>query len=498
MFPLAGELKDMAVAWLFQELRKERKTGTAIFEQGAAIMKVFFKGGVVIFASSNIDNDTMGEFLVRTGKITRDQLDESAKIIMNTGKKLGAVLFERGALTPQELVAQVKFQAQQNILNLFSWQQGRYCFEDGLVSSAEIVPLQMSTENLVLAGVRDLDWPLIRKSLPPIDTRILRISDPTFLLQSSYLDENERKVWALIDGNHTIEEICRLSDIGDFNTLKSLYLLLALRMAEKAEVKSRQEKQTDHEITPEGTVANEKKEPDPTSAETKVTREVLQNAYDSLDIQDYYEILGVGRRATPQEIKTAYFSLVKLYHPDHHADPRFADMKQKIETLFENINEAYNILSVREKRDQYNMDLGSGIRKYEKKEPTPVYEQENKTASRVSAMAHFKEGMKQFRVQNFWGAEEAFGWAVHFEPSNAEYIYYQGVALAHMPRRRHEAEEYFLKAVSLAPSKIEYYLELGNFYVKNGLKAKALIVYHDALKHHPNADKIKQAIKNAG
>jgi tetratricopeptide (TPR) repeat protein len=116
--------------------------------------------------------------------------------------------------------------------------------------------------------------------------------------------------------------------------------------------------------------------------------------------------------------------------------------------------------------------------------------------NKVSAATKFNEGMKQYRVQDFWGAEEAFRWTIRLDPSNAEYVYYQGLALVHMPRRRHEAEEYFLKAVNMAPSKIEYFLELGNFYAKNGLKAKAMTVYQDALKRHPNADQIKQAIKN--
>jgi len=101
-------------------------------------------------------------------------------------------------------------------------------------------------------------------------------------------------------------------------------------------------------------------------------------------------------------------------------------------------------------------------------------------------------------VQNFWGAEEAFRWAVRLDPSNPDYIYHQGLALSRMPRRRHEAEEFFLNAVKMAPSNVDYHLELGNFYMKNGLKAKALSVYQSALQRNPHADKLKQAIKNAG
>jgi cytochrome c-type biogenesis protein CcmH/NrfG len=41
-------------------------------------------------------------------------------------------------------------------------------------------------------------------------------------------------------------------------------------------------------------------------------------------------------------------------------------------------------------------------------------------------------------------------------------------------------------------------MELGNYYMKNGDKAKALPMYQSALKRDPKSEKIKQAVKNAG
>jgi cytochrome c-type biogenesis protein CcmH/NrfG len=102
------------------------------------------------------------------------------------------------------------------------------------------------------------------------------------------------------------------------------------------------------------------------------------------------------------------------------------------------------------------------------------------------------------RVRNYWGAEEAFRGAVRLDPSKADYVFHQGLAVLHVPRRGHEAEEYFLKAIKLASSRVEYYMELGNYYMKNGAKAKALTMYQSALKRDPNSEKIKQAVKTAG
>lgn len=60
--------------------------------------------------------------------------------------------------------------------------------------------------------------------------------------------------------------------------------------------------------------------------------------------KDYYQILGVSRDASPEEIKKAYYKLAHKYHPDKGGD----------EKKFKEINEAYQVLSDKEKRAQYD------------------------------------------------------------------------------------------------------------------------------------------------
>lgn len=64
--------------------------------------------------------------------------------------------------------------------------------------------------------------------------------------------------------------------------------------------------------------------------------------------RDYYEILGVGRNATDAELKKAYRTLAKQYHPDVNQENKDAEAK------FKEISEAYAVLSDTEKRQKYN------------------------------------------------------------------------------------------------------------------------------------------------
>lgn len=63
--------------------------------------------------------------------------------------------------------------------------------------------------------------------------------------------------------------------------------------------------------------------------------------------RDYYEVLGVGRNATDEEIKKAYRRLARQYHPDVNKAP-------DAEAKFKEIKEAYEVLSDKEKRAAYD------------------------------------------------------------------------------------------------------------------------------------------------
>lgn len=72
--------------------------------------------------------------------------------------------------------------------------------------------------------------------------------------------------------------------------------------------------------------------------------------------RDYYEVLGVKRDATAEEIKKAYRQLALKYHPDKNPD------NPKAEEQFKEIAEAYEVLSDPEKRQQYNHLGHEGMR----------------------------------------------------------------------------------------------------------------------------------------
>ncbi len=74
--------------------------------------------------------------------------------------------------------------------------------------------------------------------------------------------------------------------------------------------------------------------------------------------RDYYEVLGVSKDATPDEIKKAYRSLARKYHPDVSSEA-----KEIAEEKFKEVSEAYEVLSDAEKRKLYDQYGHAGVDK---------------------------------------------------------------------------------------------------------------------------------------
>jgi molecular chaperone DnaJ len=70
--------------------------------------------------------------------------------------------------------------------------------------------------------------------------------------------------------------------------------------------------------------------------------------------RDYYEVLGLDRSASDEEIKKAFRKMAFKYHPDHNNDDKSGE-------AFKEVNEAYEVLSDREKRDAYDRYGHAGV-----------------------------------------------------------------------------------------------------------------------------------------
>lgn len=218
---LKGNLSALPLPELLIQLRRSASTGILSVESDGTRKAIYFHNGRVVFATSNSPNDRLGETLLRLGKISVEEYEQSLQQISH-GRRQGKVLIEMGAMAPQDLWEGVETQVREIIFSLFEWPTGEFVFESTSLPQKEKVTVSFDPLKLVLEGLRRID---------PEGALKGRYPDPRLILEcvkdadQSGLEPFERHILSNVDGHRSVAEICRESEIGDGETLKTLYAL---------------------------------------------------------------------------------------------------------------------------------------------------------------------------------------------------------------------------------------------------------------------------------
>jgi hypothetical protein len=224
---LRGTLEALPLPDLLRQLQISEATGVLSLTSNRVRKALFFKDGQVVFATSNVTADRLGEVLRREEKITREQSDLSLRAL-SKGKRQGRVLVEMGALSPDDLWSGVQSQVREIVLGVFKWGEGQFHFEESPLPERERITVDLDVGALVLEGLRRLDpggW--VRRHHP--DGHLVLERGPTSA--EGLLRPYEAHVLGLINGDRSVIEICHESEVGDNQTLKLLYAFLATGIA---------------------------------------------------------------------------------------------------------------------------------------------------------------------------------------------------------------------------------------------------------------------------
>jgi len=221
-----GDLASVGLPDVLEFLRVTRRTGVLAFKKEALKKNLYIKDGNVIFANSNVLEERLGDLLLQWGRISKDAYDRSVSML-GSKKRQGRILVELGALTPKQLWEGVQDQIRQIVYSLFNWETGIFYFAEGELPSKENITADVSISELIVQGIRKIQEPALLFSKFPSREVILARMDYG-IKERVKLERFERYVLELIDGQKTIDEICRESEIGDAETFKVMYMLLSI------------------------------------------------------------------------------------------------------------------------------------------------------------------------------------------------------------------------------------------------------------------------------
>lgn len=147
--PLSGNIQEFPLPDVLEQLRHQKATGILTVRSNNIVKCIFLKEGQITFASSTDVSDRLGEMLVQSGKLKRQDLEHALGLYKKGAglKKLGAILVENGMLSPKDLFGGLKSQVKNIIYSLFLWADGEYSFEDNLPS--DMIQLQIDLQELI-------------------------------------------------------------------------------------------------------------------------------------------------------------------------------------------------------------------------------------------------------------------------------------------------------------------------------------------------------------
>ncbi len=258
---LAGTLKDFSLADIFQLIALQKKTGYLTLKSQTEVVTVTFNDGSVVGADSLHKRleDRLGHVLVKSGRISKEELTKALEIQKQTLQRLGYILVSENFVDAANLKGALAVQMQQTIYRLFRWKDGEYNFEphDNVEYDRENVT-PMAAESILMEGIRMLDeWPLIEKKIPSfelvlekvplpsapvLDTRVeVPVVDDLFSLGPEVpkksakpaaeesvvrLSQEEMSVYQHVNAVFTVQEIIDRCGLNEFETCKALFELM--------------------------------------------------------------------------------------------------------------------------------------------------------------------------------------------------------------------------------------------------------------------------------
>ena len=232
---LEGDLAVIQLPDVLSFLAMIRGSGKLVLRQKELERSIFWKEGEVVFATSNSFEHTLGQFLLRNGRITPDAYEQSRQKI-SPQMRHGKVLVQMGAISPKELWWGVKNQAFEIIYSLFSWKEGHFSFFDSPDElTGERIVLQANASSVIMEGVRRLDESArIREKISSLDMVFNKTGEtPDF--EELEMSEHEVRLYEMINGRFSIRDLIRQSEATEFEATRIMFQLLSARLIEEVE-----------------------------------------------------------------------------------------------------------------------------------------------------------------------------------------------------------------------------------------------------------------------
>ncbi len=348
---MTKRLEDICVPRLLGIGHQQRLSGILTFRRSGTVRHVYFEQGTVVYAASEVVAERFGERLCMLGCISPEQLAH-AMAAAKPGKQLGECLVELGYLKASDVQALLVGHITYLVHSLFDWTSGEYQFQSQHIS-VNGFGQRLSPIGLIFDGIRHLpDINLIRRWLGDSRRLLQPVSSSSLSLDGVTLTPEEGFVLSRLDVPLCVADVCCAVPLPEERVLRALCAFTLAGIVRFAD-----------EQPPPPIEAADKPSAAVGAIDAARAAELCFELEEKIRVVEsggsHYQVLGVNRRFTPEELKKAYRELVKKFHPDRHSQLAAFDfqVKGELERVFIAVQQAYEVLSDEEKRRKYDATL---------------------------------------------------------------------------------------------------------------------------------------------
>ncbi|HCS47059.1 MAG TPA: hypothetical protein DIW61_01870 [Candidatus Aminicenantes bacterium] len=438
-----------------RKIHFQKLSGQLVFKREAVQKHLFFLDGNLVLAKTNIPEERLGEILFKLGKISEEAHSEIERYI-EPNQTIGETLSQKGLTSQRNVDDGLAYQMREITLSLFPHFDGAIIFQEKSAVAGLGLATQVNLPYLIEDGVRRM------KFQPALQQYLQRKSPyPKSKAFVHLLTAEEKEMLDKIKGGEESEALWRSLKYNPDFFWKSLYLFYCLNL-----IDFRDEDQISGGKEKEKDIAAETA---PATSEDQLLEVVAFQ--EKIGEMSYYQILGITKQATEEDIKKAYFQLARKYHPDRFDRSISANYRTKIEDVFDKITKAYRTLTSREQRKVYDI-----------KTPAAGAQDSGKDVAK-KADNKFRQAKTLYSQGRFEDAVVLLDEVVRLNRTKGGYFLLLAITETKIPAFRRKAEEHFMKAIELEPWNPECYVGLGVLYRLEGMTLKATKQFQKALEY---------------
>ncbi len=230
---IQGNLASFRIVELLQMLGLQRQTGRlSISRAGSENAAIYFQEGAVVYAVSNCSGNTAGieQVLKKACRLADESLRHALRIAKMTEQPIDAVLAQERILDIKTFADCIRRATESTVYKVMAWRDGAFIFEK-VSPPAFANPQFLKVDDLILEGARRSDeWVLVQQRIPDFAAVFEPMIGNAEELTRRGLSDLDIKVFSLVDGKRSVQEIIDLLCLPEFDVAKSMFILLSVNL----------------------------------------------------------------------------------------------------------------------------------------------------------------------------------------------------------------------------------------------------------------------------